>query len=53
VRHALANDDTSIRLAHNHLEPDQPDLSLTGFYLSNGLGGNQYRLNTHFDEVLR
>jgi outer membrane protein TolC len=43
VRHALANDDTSIRLAHNHLEPD---LSLTGFYLSNGLGGNQYRLNT-------
>jgi outer membrane protein len=44
VRNALANDDTSIRLAHNHLEPD---LSLTGFYLSNGLGGNQYSLNTN------
>ena len=43
VRYALANDDTSIRLAHNHL---QPDWSLTGFYQSNGLGGNQYRLNT-------
>jgi outer membrane protein TolC len=43
VRYALANDDTSIRLAHNHLEPD---LSLTGFYQSNGLGGNQYSLNT-------
>ncbi len=43
VRYALANDDTSIRLAHNHLEPD---LSLTGFYQSNGLGGNQYNLNT-------
>jgi len=43
VRYALANDDTSIRLAHNHLEPD---LSLTGFYQSNGLGGNQYSLST-------
>jgi outer membrane protein TolC len=41
IRYALANDDTSIRLAHNHLEPD---LSLTGFYQSNGLGGNQYSL---------
>lgn len=44
VRYALANDDTSIRLAHNHLEPD---LSLTGFYQSNGLGGNQYSLTTN------
>jgi outer membrane protein len=44
VRDALANDDTSIRLAHNHLEPD---LSLTGFYQSNGLGGNQYTLNSN------
>jgi outer membrane protein TolC len=44
VRYALANDDTSIRLAHNRLEPD---LSLTGFYQGNGLGGNQYNLNTN------
>jgi len=36
---ALANDDTSIRLAHNHLKPD---LSLNGFYQSSGLGGNQF-----------
>lgn len=43
VRYALANDETSIRLAHNHLEPD---LSLAGFYQSNGLGGNQYSLTT-------
>jgi len=42
VRDALANDDTSIRIAHNHLKPD---LSLTGLYQSNGLGGNQYNLN--------
>jgi outer membrane protein TolC len=40
---ALQNDETSIRLAHNHL---LPDLSLSGFYQSNGLGGNQYDLNT-------
>ena len=38
VRLALANDSTGIRLAHNQLEPD---LSLTGSYASNGLGGNQ------------
>jgi outer membrane protein len=44
VRDALANDATSIRLAQNHLEPD---LSLTGFYQSNGLGGNQYSLNSN------
>jgi outer membrane protein len=36
-RYALANDDTSIRLASNHLKPD---LSLSGFYQTNGLGGN-------------
>jgi outer membrane protein len=42
TRYALANDDTSIRVAHNHLKPD---LSVTGFYQSNGLGGNQYDLN--------
>ena len=43
LRYALSNDDTNIRLAHNHVEPD---LSLTGFYQSNGLGGNQYSLST-------
>jgi outer membrane protein TolC len=42
TRDALANDGTSIRLAHNHLKPD---LSLTGFYQSSGLGGNLYNLN--------
>ena len=40
---AIANDETSVRLAHNGL---RPDLSLTGFYQSNGIGGNQYDLNT-------
>lgn len=38
LRQALANDDTSIRLAHNNL---LPDLRLNGVYSSNGLGGNQ------------
>jgi outer membrane protein len=37
-RAALANDVTSIRLAHNHL---LPELDLTGIYASNGLGGTQ------------
>ena len=41
ARYALANDDTNVRVAHNHLKPD---LSLSGFYQSNGLGGNQYNL---------
>ena len=35
-RAALANDASSIRLAHNHL---LPELDLTGIYASNGLGG--------------
>ena len=43
ARYALENDETSIRVAHNHL---QPDLSITGFYQSNGLGGNQFDLTT-------
>jgi outer membrane protein len=43
ARYALENDDTRIRLARNQLKPD---LSLTGFYQSNGLGGNQYDLTT-------
>ena len=36
---ALANDETRIRLAHNHL---LPELDLTGAYTSNGLGGTQF-----------
>jgi len=40
---ALAGDDLSIRLARNQLKPD---LSINGFYQSNGLGGNQYDLTT-------
>jgi outer membrane protein TolC len=40
---ALANDETSIRLAHNRL---LPDLELTGFYQSSGQGGNMRDLNT-------
>jgi outer membrane protein len=43
ARYSLDNDDTSIRLARNHL---QPDLSLSGFYQSNGLGGNEFNLIT-------
>ncbi|HYM77909.1 MAG TPA: TolC family protein [Candidatus Dormibacteraeota bacterium] len=35
-RAALANDETRIRLAHNHL---LPQLDLLGLYASNGLGG--------------
>jgi outer membrane protein TolC len=43
VKIALQNDKTSIQLAHNQL---RPNLSLTGFYQSSGLGGNQYDLVT-------
>lgn len=42
ARQSLANDDTSIRLAHNNL---LPDLQLSGNYSGNGLGGNEYNLN--------
>jgi outer membrane protein len=42
ARLSLANDDTSIRLAHNSL---LPDLQLGGNYSGNGLGGNQFNLN--------
>jgi outer membrane protein len=38
LRQQLANDDTGIQLAHHRL---QPELNLTGFYSSFGLGGNQ------------
>jgi len=41
ARESLANDDTSIRLAHNNL---LPDLRLGGNYSGNGLGGNQYNI---------
>jgi outer membrane protein TolC len=37
ARSALENDDTSIRLAHNHL---LPDLQLSAFYQGSGVGGN-------------
>lgn len=39
ARAALANDQTRIRLAHNHL---LPELDLTGIYASNGVGGTQF-----------
>jgi len=38
-RSALAGDEASIRLAHNHL---LPQLDLTASYASNGLGGTQF-----------
>lgn len=41
---ALDADRTNIHLAHNQL---LPNLSLNGFYQSNGLGGNQYNLTTN------
>jgi outer membrane protein TolC len=37
VRQQIANDDTSVYVAHNNL---QPDVSITGIYTSNGIGGN-------------
>jgi outer membrane protein len=39
TRAALANDQTRIRLAHNHL---LPELDLTALYGSNGVGGTQF-----------
>ncbi len=39
VHAALANDETSIHLAHNHL---LPELDLSAQYASNGLGGTQF-----------
>ncbi len=39
ARAALANDQTRIRLAHNHL---LPQLDLFGSYASNGVGGTQF-----------
>ena len=37
ARQQIANDDTSVYIAHNNV---LPDLSLTGAYTSNGIGGN-------------
>jgi outer membrane protein len=42
ARQSLANDDTSISLAHNNL---LPDLRLSGNYSGNGLGGNEYDIS--------
>ena len=39
ARAALANDQTRIRLAHNHL---LPELDLFGYYASNGVGGTRF-----------
>ena len=39
ARAALSNDETRIRLAHNHL---LPQLDLQGSYASNGVGGTQF-----------
>jgi outer membrane protein len=41
ARQALQADNVNVRLAQNHL---QPDLSLSAFYQSSGIGGNQYSL---------
>lgn len=49
LRQQLSNDDTSIQLAHNGL---QPDLTLTGFYTSSGRGGNQIDTTTTPPAVL-
>src|SRR6266850_2520542 len=39
ARQQLASDELIIRLAHNSLKPD---LELSGFYLGNGVAGNQF-----------
>lgn len=41
AKRALEGDDVNVRLAQNHL---LPDLSVSGFYQSSGVGGNQYSL---------
>jgi len=43
VRQQLSIDDLKIRLAHNQL---RPDLELTGFYSTVGVGGNQLSFTT-------
>jgi outer membrane protein TolC len=44
ARAALANDETRVRLAHNHL---LPELDLFGYYASNGVGGTQFDATGH------
>lgn len=44
ARASLANDETRIRLAHNHL---LPELDLLGYYASNGVGGTQFDAAGH------
>src|SRR6266403_2153714 len=39
ARQQLASDELIVRLAHNSLKPD---LELSGFYLGNGVAGNQF-----------
>lgn len=39
LRQQIDNDETAVRLAHNHL---LPDLSLSAFYTTNGISGNSY-----------
>ena len=43
LRQEIDNDETAIRLAHNHL---LPDLSLSTFYTTNGISGNSYNIAT-------
>jgi outer membrane protein TolC len=43
LRQQIDNDETAIRLAHNHL---LPDLSLSAFYTTNGISGNSYNVAT-------
>jgi outer membrane protein TolC len=43
LRLGLSNDETGIRVAHNHL---LPDVELTALYSSNGLAGNQFNTAT-------
>jgi len=53
VHEQLANDELSVRLAHNNLKPD---LELSGFYSGNGVAGNSPTngntgLNTSLNQV--
>src|SRR5438128_2390022 len=43
VHEQLANDELSVRLAHNNLKPD---LELSGFYAGNGVAGNSPGIGT-------
>lgn len=49
TRQQLANDDTNIYIAHNNL---QPDISLTGNYTSNGIGGNIIDTSSGTPEII-